>query len=491
MENISQPEIILSSSDTKESQAISRALAKGKLRKLATRVYTSNLVDSPETIIKRNSYFILGKLFPNAVISHRSALEGGISKDGVIILSYKYNKLIELPGLSVRLLKSTGAIDNDTKFFNHLYISSRPRAFLENMQSSRGNLQQRKSLSAEEVEARLEKIIAIYGVNELNKLRDQARIISPTLKMEKEFKILDKVISALLGTHDIATLKTKQGKSRAEGLPYDHYRVELFAILAAKLQAEIFPRFYFDYKHTTRLMNLSFFEAYFSNFIEGTEFEIDEAADIIFHNKIITDRAADSHDILGTYKIVSSMNEMCKPISNLEALIKLLQSRHGVLMEGRPEKNPGHFKEIANRAGNTIFVQPETVIGTLKKGFEFYNELEAGLAKAIYSMFFISEIHPFLDGNGRMARVMMNAELTQANLARIIIPTVYREDYLLSLRRFSKQADPDAYIKMMLRANEFTSQIDFSEYEIALNTLKGCHAFMLPHEGKLIMPESK
>lgn len=490
MENISQFEIILSSSNTKESQAISRALAKGKLRKLATRIYTSNLTDPPEIIVKRNSYFILGKLFPNAIISHRSALEGGISKDGIIFLSYKYNKFVELPGLTVRLLKSKGSIENDIQFFNHLYISSRPRAFLENMQSSRGDLQHRKSLSAEKVEARLEKIITIYGVGEINKLRDQASIISPILKMEKEFKILDKVISALLGKHDIATLKTKQGKSRAEGFPYDPYRVELFAILAAKLQAEIFPQRHFDYNNSTCLKNLSFFESYFSNFIEGTEFEIDEAADIIFHNKIIANRVADSHDILGTYKIVSSMDEMCKPINELETLIKLLKSRHILLMEGHPEKKPGFFKDIANRAGNTVFVQPENVIGTLKKGFELYTQLEPGLARAIYSMFFISEIHPFLDGNGRIARIMMNAELTQSHLARIIIPTVYREDYLLSLRRFSKQSDPEAYIKMMLRAYEFTSRINFSGYEIALNILKNCHAFMLPHEGKLIIPRS-
>ena len=33
----------------------------------------------------------------------------------------------------------------------------------------------------------------------------------------------------------------------------------------------------------------------------------------------------------------------------------------------------------------------------------------------IFMMFMISEIHPFLDGNGRLARVMMNAELVKMN----------------------------------------------------------------------------
>ena len=34
--------------------------------------------------------------------------------------------------------------------------------------------------------------------------------------------------------------------------------------------------------------NLAFFEAYFSNFVEGTEFVVDEAAEIVFGNQIPT-----------------------------------------------------------------------------------------------------------------------------------------------------------------------------------------------------------
>ena len=54
-------------------------------------------------------------------------------------------------------------------------------------------------------------------------------------------------------------------------------------------------------------------------------------------------------------------------------------------------------------------------------------------------MFTISEIHPFLDGNGRMARVMMNAELVKEDQAKILIPTVYRDDFILALRKMTRQ----------------------------------------------------
>lgn len=45
---------------------------------------------------------------------------------------------------------------------------------------------------------------------------------------------------------------------------------------------------------------LAFFEAYFSNFIEGAEFAVDEAADIVFRSHIPAGRTADGHDVLGT-----------------------------------------------------------------------------------------------------------------------------------------------------------------------------------------------
>jgi Fic family protein len=69
--------------------------------------------------------------------------------------------------------------------------------------------------------------------------------------------------------------------------------------------------------------------------------------------------------------------------------------------------------------------------------------------KAAFMMFMISEVHPFLDGNGRIARIMMNAELVAAGRSKMIIPTVYRDDYLVASRRLSRGNDPVPYIRML------------------------------------------
>src|SRR5262249_30572360 len=117
-------EIVFGSSDPAQSKAIGRAIKAGKLRKLSGKIYTSNLEDPSEKIIARNRYHILGYLFPNAVLSFRSAFEGGPTKNGELFLTYKYTKKIKLPGLTIYLVKGHGPAAGDTAFMDNLYLAS-------------------------------------------------------------------------------------------------------------------------------------------------------------------------------------------------------------------------------------------------------------------------------------------------------------------------------------------------------------------------------
>ena len=100
-------------------------------------------------------------------------------------------------------------------------------------------------------------------------------------------------------------------------------------------------------------------------------------------------------------------------------------------------------------------------------------------------MFLISETHPFNDGNGRTARVMMNVELFRAGEAKIIVPNVYREDYLLALRKLSRQGDPSAYIKVMDTLQRFGHTLYGRTFGDLLAYLQRCNAFEDPDEAKL------
>jgi Fic family protein len=52
----------------------------------------------------------------------------------------------------------------------------------------------------------------------------------------------------------------------------------------------------------------------------------------------------------------------------------------------------------------------------------------------------IVEVHLFADGNGCIARIAMNAELAAADVVRILVPTVYRNNYLAGLKGATNNA---------------------------------------------------
>ena len=72
---------------------------------------------------------------------------------------------------------------------------------------------------------------------------------------------------------------------------------------------------------------------------------------------------------------------------------------------------------------------------------------------------------------------MMNAELDAAEENRIIVVTAYREDYLGALRRLSRQGDANTFVRMLDRAQEFVSRLQFTELPALLETLRECNAF--------------
>ena len=480
------PELVLSSSDSGISQAISRAVKVGKLEKIAPRIYTSNTADPSEEIIRRNFYWILGKLYPGALISHRSALEGRPTDDWTIFLTYKYTKKIELPGATVRLLEGPPLTKEDMPFLDGLFMSATPRAYLESMQPSRSRGSASKTLPKQDIEARLDRIIRIHGEPKLNALRDKARRTAAELGMEGEFEALNKMIGALLTTQPAQELVSPLARARADRRPFDPDRLELFQELFTALKGvELHTREETDFLPESS-RNMALFDAYCSNCIEGTVFELEEARAIVWEGEIPAERPADAHDILATYRLVVDTREMSRVPESEESLIALLQSRHGTILESRPDTNPGTFKEKPNRAGQTHFVAPELVRGTLGKGYEFYRALEHPLAKAMFIMFIVAEVHPFVDGNGRIARIMMNAELISVGLRRILIPTVYREDYLLALRALSRNRTAEPYTKMVDRAQRFSAKVDFSSYDGARDILERANAFQEPADARFL-----
>lgn len=481
-------------SDRALTKAVSRAVAAGSLRPLGLGLYTTNLEESEEAIIARHRWRIIGLLAPESIVSFRTALTMRPEADGTVFLSGASRYDRDLPGLRIRVVQGPARQTDDAMFVPGLAVASRERALLEALKPSKARAGIRRGVQADEAERMLEKAFQTGGESAVNRFRDRARVIAPALDAEAEFLIIDRAAGLILGSRPGVTSVTTAA-ARHAGEPYDQDRQTLFETVFQALRDFAPP----DISDAGALdaaafANLAFFDAYFSNFIEGTEFEVAEAHAIIFKGQIPAGRPADAHDVLGTHSIVGSRQWMGRTMATLgtfEAYEEHLREMHATIISARPERRPGLFKEVANRAGDTTFVEPGLVRGTLRRGLDLARAHADPLQRAIAVMFVVSEVHPFDDGNGRVARAAMNAELVSARQTRIIIPSVYRDEYLSGLRNLTRQGHADTLIEVLAYAQRWTAAVPWATYSGAELVIRACNGFQRPTpENRLRMPSA-
>jgi hypothetical protein len=485
-----QPEIFFTTTAT--SRSIRRLLDAGQIRWVEGRMYTKNLVDPLEEVVRRRVWDVAAGYFPGAVVSDRTAFEmRPVGDEGSVFLVSNTARVVRLPGLVLNCRRGVGPVAGDQPFMDGgLHLSSYPRRFLENMRPSRARAGSRRTLTRAEMEARLREILAKQGEDELNRLRDSAVAVAQLLDAAHELEELDSLIGALFGTID-APLATDGAKAVAAGRGWDDRRLPLFDSLMGRLHAGVLPRRL--EREGQSGSTFAFYEAYFSNFIEGTEFTVEEAVDIVFSGAIPPERPADAHDVMATFDLVADASARKRVPADLADLETIIQGFHRRIVAGRPEVGPGSYKQKANRAGSTEFVAPTLVQGTLGKGWERYATLEPGLARAIFAAFLIAEVHPFADGNGRVARALANAELTRSGQQRIIIPTVLRDDYLQALRALSRNALTEPVVKVFDRAQRWAHEVDWSTMDAARADLERTNALLTSAEAddlgvRLVLP---
>lgn len=458
-------------------------MRRGEIRRLARGLYTWNLDEPAEQLIRRKWMEVAAIYFPGAVIVDRSAVDGRPSEDGSLFLDVGARgqalRPRRLPGLILRPRSGPGPIEGDMPF-GALHRSGQARTALDNIRPSRARSGVARTLGNAELEEWLERIARNRGEGELLRIRDEAREIAPALDAEKELAHLDRLIAALLGTGE-ARLVTEAGRARRRGMPFDADRLALFESLHGALAGLIAP---VRPEPPDPNRAFSFFEAYFSNFIEGTEFLLDEAEEIVFAGAMPAERPEDAHDILGTFAVVTDPTLRSRVPTSADDFAALIAELNRRILAERPSVNPGEWKREPNRAGGTTFVLPDMVEGTLREAWSFYETLPPGVPRSIFAMFVVTEVHPFADGNGRVARVLMNAELSAEGQCRILVPLPYRVDYLGALRAMSRHGNTQPLLAMVERAQRFASLVDWSDMRTAAAQLEATNALVPSDEAE-------
>jgi Fic family protein len=180
-------------------------------------------------------------------------------------------------------------------------------------------------------------------------------------------------------------------------------------------------------------------EAVLSSQIEGTQSSLSDL--LQFESGLAPERPLD--DVSETSNYVAAMEHGLKRLKEgFPVSLRLLCEIHGVLLRKSrgAERTPGEFRRSQNwiggsRPGNALFVPPppESLMECLD-AFEkyLYDDRLPLLVKLglVHAQF--ETIHPFLDGNGRLGRLLLTLLLCESNVLRE--PLLYLSLYLKSNR---------------------------------------------------------
>jgi Fic family protein len=181
-------------------------------------------------------------------------------------------------------------------------------------------------------------------------------------------------------------------------------------------------------------------EAVLSSMIEGTRSTL---TDLLTYELDETD-GAPSDDVREVSRYVTAMEHgLARIRSGFPLSSRLLREIHEILMAGSSRATPGEFRTSQNwiggtRPGNALFVPPparEVVecMSALERFLHDEPEPTPPLLKAALTHLQFETIHPFLDGNGRVGRLLITLLLCDRGV--LTEPLLYLSLYFKAHRQ--------------------------------------------------------
>ena len=197
-------------------------------------------------------------------------------------------------------------------------------------------------------------------------------------------------------------------------------------------------------KYASGIRELSLVElpamVYNSNAIENSTLTLEDTEDILIRHQIRTD-----HQIRVIFEATNLAKAMELLLDNpeTEISVSLVLKLHRILMQNIRDDAAGRFRTNKEwvRVGNHIGANPQFVHHFISELVENYNQKDKRyfLDKIVYFHAEFENIHPFIDGNGRIGRLLINEQLDLLNLPPILIPHKSKnEEYYPALEEYSK-----------------------------------------------------
>jgi Fic family protein len=206
-------------------------------------------------------------------------------------------------------------------------------------------------------------------------------------------------------------------------------------------------------------------EAVLSSRIEGTRASL---SDLFLFEATPTERP-EAADVREVANYVRALDHALSPKRKLPVSLRLVRELHGILMEGvrGNQATPGEFRRSQNWIGpsgctlnDAIYVPPPVpemteALDALERFLHRPSELPPLVFLAVVHYQF-EAIHPFLDGNGRIGRLLVSTFLCEMGLlpSPLLYLSAYferrREEYYERLLRVSQAGEWEQWVAYFL-----------------------------------------
>ena len=198
---------------------------------------------------------------------------------------------------------------------------------------------------------------------------------------------------------------------------------------------------------------------YNSNAIEGSTLSYSETKLILNEGITIGGKSMNEHlEAINHKEAISFIEELSK-INTKEITLTDIKNIHHIILKGIDNKNAGVYRVknvgVVKSDGDIYsFTEPLKIEEKMKLFIEWLHTQtidEPILLATLVHLKFVS-IHPFIDGNGRTARLLMNLVLLQNSYPQAIIKVSNRAKYIQAIEKYQQSDDIDNFYKVVLQS---------------------------------------